>query len=201
MNEPQWLAERFEEHRRHLRSLAYRILGSLSEADDAVQETWLRLSRANTCDIENLGGWLATVVSRVCLDTLRSRKSRAESSRGPRLQNPILSHEDQINPEQQALFGDSVGLALFVLFETLAPSERVAFALHDVFAMPFEEIATIVQRSPIATRQLASRARRRLRESATSADVNLARQRQVVDAFITAARAGDFAAVLAVLAR
>src|SRR6266700_3949218 len=156
MDEHEWLAERFEANRTHLRAVAYRMLGSLSEADDAVQEAWLRLSRSDTGIIENLGGWLTTVVARVCLDMLRSRKSRGEVSLGPYVPEPILSREDRFNPEQQALLADSVGLALLVVLETLAPDERLAFVLHDMFAVPFDEIASIVGRSPAAARQLAA---------------------------------------------
>jgi RNA polymerase sigma factor (sigma-70 family) len=199
MNEHQWLAERFEENRRHLRAVAYRMLGSLSEADDAVQEAWLRLSRSNASAIDNLGGWLTTVVARVCLDMLRSRTSRGEVSLGPHVPEPILSREDRMNPEHEAVLSDSVGLALLVILETLAPPERVAFVLHDMFAMPFEEIAPIVGRSLTAARQLASRARRRVQESANFPDADLTRQRGVVDAFLSAARGGDFDALLAVL--
>src|SRR5215208_5070779 len=166
MDERDWLAQRFEEHRTHLKAVAYRMLGSLSEADDAVQEAWLRLSRSDTSDIENLGGWLTTVVARVCLNMLRSRRSRREEpldeSLGVRVPDPIVSREGGIDPEHEALLADSVGLALLVVLETLAPAERLAFVLHDIFAVPFEEIAPIVERTPTATRQLASRARRRV---------------------------------------
>lgn len=205
MDEHDWLAERFETNRAHLRAVAYRMLGSLSEADDAVQESWLRLSRADTSDVENLGGWLTTVVARVCLDMLRSRTSRHEEPLGVRLPEPIVSRDSRTDPEQEALMADSVGLALLVVLETLAPAERLAFVLHDTFAVPFEEIAPIVGRSPAAARQLASRARRRVRgvggreRAATVPDADLTRQREVVDAFLAAARGGDFAALLAVL--
>jgi RNA polymerase sigma factor (sigma-70 family) len=192
-----WLTERFEEHRAHLRAVAYRMLGSLSEADDAVQETWLRLNRADTSDVENLGGWLTTVVSRVCLNRLRSRSSRREEPLDVYVPDPIVRREDDL-PEHQAELVDSVGLALLVVLETLAPAERLAFVLHDMFAVPFEEIATIVGRSPAAARQLASRARRRVQGAATP-DVDMARQREVVDAFFAAARGGDFDALVAVL--
>jgi RNA polymerase sigma factor (sigma-70 family) len=199
MEDHEWLAKRFEENRAHLRAVGYRMLGSLSEADEAVQEAWLRLSRSDTSGIENLGGWLTTVVGRVCLDMLRSRKSRREEPLGARLPEPIISREDGIDPEHEALVADSVGLALLVVLETLAPAERLAFVLHDMFAVPFEEIAPIVGRSPTAARQLASRARRRVQGAATSADAGLACQREAVDAFLAASREGDFEALLAVL--
>jgi RNA polymerase sigma factor (sigma-70 family) len=193
------LAKPFEENRAHLRAVAYRMLGSLSEADDAVQEAWLRLSRSDTSGVKNLGGWLTTVVARVCLDMLRSRKSRREESLGAHMPDPIVSRADGIDPEHQALLADSVGLALLVVLETLAPAERLAFVLHDMFAVPFDEIAPIVGRSPTAARQLASRARRRVRGAASAPDSDLSRQREVVDAFVAAARGGDFDALLAVL--
>jgi RNA polymerase sigma-70 factor (ECF subfamily) len=199
MEDHEWLAKRFEENRAHLRAVGYRMLGSLSEADDAVQEAWLRLSRSDISGIENLGGWLTTVVGRVCLDMLRSRTSRREKPLGARLPEPIISREDGIDPEHEALVADSVGLALLVVLETLAPAERLAFVLHDMFAVPFEEIAPIVGRSPTAARQLASRARRRVQGAATSADAGLACQREAVDAFLAASREGDFEALLAVL--
>jgi RNA polymerase sigma factor (sigma-70 family) len=203
MDEHELLAQRFEEHRTHLRAVAYRMLGSTSEADDAVQETWLRLSRSETSGIQNLGGWLTTVVGRVCLDMLRSRSSRGEAPLGEppgaRLPDPIISNADGIDPEQEVLVADSVGLALLVVLETLTPAERLAFVLHDMFAVPFDEIAPIVGRSPTATRQLASRARRRVRGAATSPDADLTRQREVVDAFLAASRDGDFDTLLAVL--
>jgi RNA polymerase sigma factor (sigma-70 family) len=198
MDENDWLTERFEEQRAHLRAVAYRMLGSLSEADDAVQETWLRLNRADTSDVENLGGWLTTVVSRVCLNRLRSRSSRREDPLDVYVPDPIVRREDDLDPEHQAELVDSVGLALLVVLETLAPAERLAFVLHDMFAVPFEEIATIVGRSPAAARQLASRARRGVQGAATP-DVDMARQREVVDAFFAAARGGDFDALVAVL--
>jgi RNA polymerase sigma factor (sigma-70 family) len=199
-----WLAQRFEENRTHLRAVAYRMLGSLSEADDAVQQAWLRLSRSHTKDIENLGGWLTTVVGRVCLDMLRSRRSRREEPlgepQGARVPDPIVGREeDGIDPEREALLADSVGLALLVVLETLNPAERLAFVLHDMFAVPFEEIAPIVGRTPSATRQLASRARRRVQGSAPVPDADLTRQREVVDAFLAASREGDLEALLAVL--
>jgi RNA polymerase sigma factor (sigma-70 family) len=199
MGEGDWLAERFEAHRLQLRAVAYRMLGSLTEADDAVQEAWLRLSRADTSGVENLGGWLTTVVARVCLDTLRARSSRREEPLGVHLPDPILSRVDGLDPEQQALLAEGVGLALLVVLDTLAPAERLAFVLHDTFAVPFEEIAAIVGRSPAATRQLASRARRRVQAAAAVPDADLARQRSVVDAFFAAARRGDFDALVAVL--
>jgi RNA polymerase sigma factor (sigma-70 family) len=205
MDEHDWLADRFEEQRGHLRAVAYRMLGSLSEADDAVQEAWLRLSRADTSDIENLGGWLTTVVGRVCLDMLRSRTSRREEPLDVDVPERTASRADGGDPEHEALMADSVGLALLVVLETLAPAERLAFVLHDMFAVPFEEIAPIVGRSPEAARQLASRARRRVhgmggREGESVAPhSDLTRQREVVDAFLAAARGGDFEALLAVL--
>ena len=194
-----WLAERFEEHRPHLRAVAYRMLGSLSEADDAVQEAWLRLSRSDAAVIENLGGWLTTVVGRICLNMLKARGARRERSVGVYVPDPIVSSEDEFDPEQEALLADSVGLALLVVLETLEPAERLAFVLHDMFAVPFGEIASIVGRSPAATRQLASRARRRVQGVEALPDVDLAIQREVVAAFIAAAREGDFEALLAVL--
>jgi RNA polymerase sigma factor (sigma-70 family) len=199
MDEHDWLAGRFEEDRTHLRAVAYRMLGSLSEADDAVQEAWLRLSRSGTSGVENLGGWLTTVVARVCLDMLRSRESRREEPLGVQVPEPIVSREDGADPEHEALLGDSVGLALLVVLETLAPAERVAFVLHDMFAVPFDEIAPIVGRSPAAARQLASRARRRVQGAATVPNADLARRREVVDAFLAASRGGDFEALLVVL--
>jgi RNA polymerase sigma factor (sigma-70 family) len=194
-----WLAERFEEHRTHLRAVGYRMLGSLTEADDAVQEAWLRLSRSETRDIENLGGWLTTVVARVCLNMLQSRKVRREEPLGVHLPDPIVSHDDETDPEHQALLADSVGLALLVVLDTLEPAERLAFVLHDMFAVPFDEIASIIGRSPAAARQLASRARRRVQGQAPAPDPDLGRQRQVVDAFLAAVREGDFEALIEVL--
>jgi RNA polymerase sigma-70 factor (ECF subfamily) len=199
MDEHKWLAQRFEAHRTHLRAVAYRMLGSLSEADDALQEAWLRLSRSDTSGVENLGGWLTTVVGRVCLDMLRSRSSRREQSLGVHVPDPIVSRQDGIDPEREALLADSVGLALLVVLEKLSPAERLAFVLHDMFAMPFEEIAPIVGRSEVAARQLASRARRRVQGAPPSPDTDLTRQREVVDAFLAAAHDGDFEALLAVL--
>jgi RNA polymerase sigma factor (sigma-70 family) len=193
------LAEQFEENRTHLRAVAYRMLGSPSEADDAVQEAWLRLSRSDTTEIENLGGWLTMVVARVCLDMLRSRRSRREEPLGVHVPDPIVSRQGGIDPEREALVADSVGLALLVVLETLSPAERVAFVLHDMFSVPFEEIAPIVGRSPAASRQLASRARRRVRGAAPAPDADLSHQRKVVDAFFGAARDGDFDTLLAVL--
>src|SRR5438552_12837927 len=189
MNQHDWMAEQFEAHRQRLRTVAYRMLGSQSEADDAVQEAWLRLSRADTAGVENLGGWLTTVVARVCLDMLRSRTSRREEPMGPHVPDPIVSRED---PAHEALLADSVGLALLVVLETLAPAERLAFVLHDLFDLPFDEIAPIVGRSPAAARQLASRARRRVRGAAAAPDADRTRQREVVDAFLAASRGGDF---------
>jgi RNA polymerase sigma-70 factor (ECF subfamily) len=199
MEELDSLAERFEGHTTRLRAIAYRMLGSLTDADDAVQEAWLRLSRSDTSGVENLGAWLTTVVARVCLNLLHSRKLRREESLGARLPDPIVSRKDGIDPEHQVLLADSVGLALLVVLETLTPGERLAFVLHDMFAVPFDEIAPIAGRSPTAARQLASRARRRVQGAARVTDADLARQREVVDAFVAAARAGDLDALLAVL--
>jgi len=198
MNDQDWLAERFEANRSHLRGVAYRMLGSLPEADDAVQEAWIRLSRTDTSDVENLRAWLTTVVGRVCLNMLRSRKTRRESSLDTHVPDPIVSPENGPDPEQEALLGDSVGLALLVVLDSLTPPERVAFVLHDVFAVPFEDIAPVVGRTPTATRQLASRARRRV-QGAPEPDVDLDEQWAVADAFLAAARDGDFEALLAVL--
>jgi RNA polymerase sigma factor (sigma-70 family) len=199
MNDDDWLAERFEENRPHLRAVAYRMLGSLSEADDAVQESWLRLSRASADGIENLGGWLTTVVARVCLNMLRSRQTRREEPLGVHLPDPIVSRAESLDPEQVVLLADSVGLALLVILETLEPDERLAFVLHDMFAVPFDEIAPIVGRTPTAARQLASRARRRVQGAVPVPDASLARQREVADAFLAAVRAGDFERLLTVL--
>jgi RNA polymerase sigma factor (sigma-70 family) len=199
MNERDWLAERFEAHRAHLRAVAYRMLGSLSEADDAVQDAWLRLSRADTSGVENLGGWLTTVVARVCLDMLRARTARREQPVGVHVPEPIISPQDRVDPEHQALLAEGVGLALLVVLDTLTPAERLAFVLHDTFAVPFDQIAAIVGRSPAAARQLASRARRRVQGAVRVPDADLPRQRAVVDAFLAAARGGDFDALLAVL--
>jgi RNA polymerase sigma factor (sigma-70 family) len=195
-----WLARQFEEHRPRLRAVAYRMLGSLSEAEDAVQDSWLRVSRADTGGIENMGGWLTTVVSRVCLNLLRERTGRREQSLETHLPDPIVTQEGQSNPEQELVLADSVGLALLVVLETLDPAERLAFVLHDTFAVPFDEIAPIVGRTPAAARQLASRARRRVRGAATDElDLDRRRQREVVDAFLAAAHGGDFDALLQVL--
>ena len=199
MDEHEWLAERFEEHRIRLRAVAYRMLGSLSDADDAVQEAWLRLIRSDTNEIENLGGWLTTVVARVCLNMLRSRASLREEPLGVHVPDPIVSRDDGADPEHEALLVDAVGLALLVVLETLTPAERLAFVLHDMFAVPFDEIAPMVGRSPTAARQLASRARRQVQGAATVPDADLASQRRVVDAFFAATREGNFDALVAVL--
>src|SRR5918994_1170742 len=207
MDEREWLANRFEEHRQRLRAVAYRMLGSPSEAEDAVQEAWLRLDRSSSGGIENLGGWLTTVVGRVCLNMLRSRGSRREQfldepwgeTSGARMPDPIVDREDGIDPEHQALLADGIGLALLVVLETLSPAERIAFVLHDTFGLPFEEIAPIVERSPAAASQLASRARRRVRGEATLPAADPARQREVVDAFLAASRDGNLEALLTVL--
>ncbi|MEW2551644.1 RNA polymerase sigma factor SigJ [Streptomyces zhihengii] len=196
---PDVLAERFEEHRPQLRAVAYRMLGSLSEADDAVQEAWLRLSRSDSDRVANLGGWLTTVVGRVCLDMLRTRVSRREQPLAPHLPEPVVGTGDTVDPEHEALLADSVGLALLVVLETLTPAERLAFVLHDMFAVPFDEIAPLVDRTPAAARQLASRARRRVRGGAPVPDPDLGRQRQVVEAFLSAARDGDIDGLVAVL--
>jgi RNA polymerase sigma factor (sigma-70 family) len=198
MNEHDWLAERFEAHRTHLRAVAYRMLGSAGEADDAVQEAWLRLSRADTSDVDNLGGWLTTVVARVCLNMLQSRRSRREEPIGAYGADPAAGGQDGVDPEDEALLAEGVGLALLVVLDALTPAERLAFVLHDMFDVPFEEVAAIVGRSPAAARQLASRARRRVQGSEPP-DTDLARQRAVVDAFLAASRGGDFDALLAVL--
>src|ERR1700712_1699080 len=195
MDEKKFLAERFEANRTRLRAVAYRMLGSRSEVDDAVQEAWLRLSRSNAGDIENLSGWLTTVVARVCLDMLRSRKSRREEPLGPHVPEPVASPES----EHEAELAEPVGTALLVVLETLAPAERLAFVLHDMFAIPFDEIAPIVGRTPAAARQLASRARRRVQGAGRVSDADPARQRVVVDAFFAAARGGDFEALVSVL--
>jgi RNA polymerase sigma factor (sigma-70 family) len=199
MDQGDRLAEQFEEHRTRLKAVAYRMLGSMSEADDAVQETWLRLARSDADEIENLGGWLTTVVARVSLNMLRSRKAKREESIDARLPEPIVDPIDGTDPEHEALLTDSVGLALMVVLDTLSPPERLAFVLHDMFAVPFDEIAPIVDRSPEATRQLASRARRRVRREEAMPDVDVDGQREVVEAFIAAAREGDFEALVAVL--
>ena len=199
MDQQEWLAQRFEEHRPHLRAVAYRMLGSVSEADDAVQDAWIRLSRSNTSEVQNLGAWLTTVVARVALNMLRSRKARREQPLDVHVPDPIVDSTDGTNPEHEALLADSVGLALLVVLETLTPPERLAFVLHDMFAVPFDEIATILERSPDAARQLASRGRRRVRGSAPVPDADLTAQWQVVEAFLAAARNGDFAGLVAVL--
>jgi RNA polymerase sigma factor (sigma-70 family) len=200
MDECDWLAERFEDHRPRLRAVAYRMLGSLSEADDAVQEAWLRLSRSDADEIENLGAWLTTVVGRVSLSMLRSRWTRREEPLDAvHVPEPIVDRVDGTDPEHEALLADSVGLALLVVLETLSPAERLAFVLHDMFAVPFDEIARIVDRSPEAARQLASRARRRVRAEKTVPDADQETQREVVEAFLAAARDGDFERLLAVL--
>jgi RNA polymerase sigma factor (sigma-70 family) len=199
MDENEWLADQFEGYRTHLRAAAYRMLGSLSEADDAVQESWLRLSRSGTSGVENLGGWLTTVVARVCLDMLRSRETRCEEPLDVHVNDPFASREEGIDPEHEALLADSVGFALLVVLNTLNPSERLAFVLHDFFAVPFDEIAPLVGRSPTATRQLASRACGRVQGAATDCDADLTPQREVVNAFLAASRGGDLDALLAVL--
>jgi RNA polymerase sigma factor (sigma-70 family) len=199
MNERDYLAERFEAHRTHLRAVAYRMLGSLGDVDDAVQEAWLRLSRVEATGIDNLGGWLTTAVARVCLDMLRSRQTRREEPFTPDAPEPVATGTSGSTPEQEALLADSVGLALLVVLDRLSPAERLSFVLHDMFSVPFEEIAPIVGRSEEATRQLASRARRRVRGGAAAPDPDLVRQREVVDAFLAALRAGDFEGLLAVL--
>src|SRR5690242_1719234 len=200
MAESEWLAKQFEEQRGHLRAVAYRMLGSLAEADDAVQDAWLRASRADGTAIENVRGWLTTIVARVSLNMLRSRRTHPEDSLGAHLPDPIVTGEGSLQPEEEAMLADSVGLALLVVLDTLAPAERLAFVLHDVFKLPFEEIAPMVDRTPTAARQLASRARRRVKgATATAPDRDRQRQRQVVDAFFAAARAGDFDGLIALL--
>jgi RNA polymerase sigma factor (sigma-70 family) len=199
VDESDWLARSFEAHRAHLRAVAYRMLGSLSDADDAVQETWLRLARSDTSGVQNLGGWLTTVAARVCLDMLRARAARREDPLDVHVPDPIVSPAVGSGPEQEALLADSVGLALLVVLDTLSPTERLAFVLHDVFAVPFAEIARILDRSPAAAKQLASRARRRLGSTWPAPNADLARQRDIVGAFLTAARKGDFGALLTVL--
>jgi RNA polymerase sigma-70 factor (ECF subfamily) len=200
MDDSEWLAERFEQHRPHLRAVAYRMLGSLAEADDAVQDSWLRISRAGAGDVENLGGWMTTIVARVCLNKIRARKARREESLVVHLPDPVVSLEGSVQPEEQALLADSVGLALQVVLDTLGPAERLAFVLHDVFELPFDEIAPMVGRSPEAARQLASRARRRVKGAEIAPpDLDVRRQREVVDAFFRAGRGGDFEGLVAVL--
>jgi RNA polymerase sigma-70 factor (ECF subfamily) len=199
MDERDILAAQFEANRSHLRAVAYRMLGSQSEAEDAVQETWLRLSRTDDTGIENLGGWLTTVVARVCLDMLRSRKSRREEPWDTELPEPAVEEQGGANPEREMVLADTIGIALLVVLEKLEPAERIAFVLHDMFDLPFEEIARVVERSPAAARQLASRARRRVRGATVAADADIRRQQQVVDAFLAASRAGDLNAIIAVL--
>jgi RNA polymerase sigma factor (sigma-70 family) len=200
MKENQWLADRFEDHRPHLRAVAYRMLGSLSDADDAVQDAWLRVSRAGAGEVENLGGWLTTIVARVCLNMLRSRNTRREESLDGHLPDPVVSVERVRQPEEEAVLADSVGLALLVVLDTLTPAERLAFVLHDMFQLPYSEIAPMVGRSPEAARQLASRARRRVKGAQIPApDPDLARQRKVVDAFFRATRRGEFDSLVALL--
>jgi RNA polymerase sigma factor (sigma-70 family) len=200
MDENEWLAERFEQYRPHLRAVAYRMLGSLTDADDAVQDTWLRVSRAEASQVENLGGWLTTIVARICLNMLRSRNTRGEESLDAHIPDPLISPEGTPQPEEEALLADSVSLALLVVLDTLAPVERLAFVLHDMFQLPFSEIAPMVGRSPEAARQLASRARRRVKGAEIrAADTDLGRQRQVVDAFFRAARGGDFDTLVTLL--
>jgi RNA polymerase sigma factor (sigma-70 family) len=199
MERDDWLAERFEGHRAHLRSVAHRILGSRTEAEDAVQEAWVRLSRTDASGVENFGGWLTTVVARVCLDMLRSRTSRREEPLEDRVPDRAAAGEGAVDPEEEALLADAMGPALLVVLDTLAPAERIAFVLHDLFAVPFDEIAPIVGRSPAAARQLASRARRRVRGAAPMPDSDLSEQRAVVDAFLAATRDGDFDALVALL--
>jgi RNA polymerase sigma-70 factor (ECF subfamily) len=198
MPTPERLAEEFENHRAYLRAVAYRMLGSASEAEDAVQESWIRLARIDASDVENLRGWLTTVVARVCLDMLRTRTSRREDSLETHVPDPVIGSVDA-NPESNAMLADSVGLALLVVLETLEPAERLAFVLHDVFGMPFDEIAPLVDRSVVAARQLASRARRRVQGQAPASEADLRKQRRVVDAFLTAAQEGDFERLVAVL--
>ncbi|WP_406116702.1 sigma-70 family RNA polymerase sigma factor [Streptomyces virginiae] len=193
------LTERFEEHRSHLRAVSYRMLGSLAEADDAVQEAWLRLDRSDVSEVENLGGWLTTVVSRVCLNMLRSRESRREDPMEAYPADPAVDRADTVDPEQEALLADSVGLALLVVLDQLAPAERLAFVLHDLFAVPFDEIAPMIEKSPAATRQLASRARRRVKGAPLVPEADLTRQRRVVDAFLAATRGGNFEALVTLL--
>jgi RNA polymerase sigma-70 factor (ECF subfamily) len=199
VDQDEWLSQRFEEHRPHLRAVAYRMLGSVSEAEDAVQDTWLRVSRADAGAVDNLGGWLTTVVSRVCLNALRSRQRRREDALEVRLPDPVVTAEPTADPEHEAVLADSVGLALLVVLETLTPAERLAFVLHDLFAVPFDQIAELLERSPAAVRQLASRARRRVQGQATTPDPDLAHQRRVVDAFYAAARDGDFEGLISLL--
>ncbi|KRE31594.1 sigma-70 family RNA polymerase sigma factor [Paenibacillus sp. Soil522] len=200
MNDHNWLVEQFEAHRNHLQAVAYRMLGSLSEADDAIQESWIRLSRSDTSGVENMGGWLTTIVSRVCLDMLRSRKSRREELTMVSIPEPVTSHQDGSDPEHEALLADSVGLAMLVVLGNLNPAERIAFVLHDIFALSFSEIAPIIGRNEAAARQLASRARRRVQGAETTSETaELKRKRELVDAFLAASRTGDFEKLLTVL--
>jgi RNA polymerase sigma factor (sigma-70 family) len=199
VEDKEWLAGRFEDHRAHLRAVAYRMLGSLPEAEEAVQDAWLRLSRGGADGVENLGGWLTTIVARVCLNALQARKSRPEQPAGLRMPDPVVTRDGDADPERVALLADSVGLALLVVLDTLPPAERLAFVLHDMFDVSFEEIAPMVGRSAVAARQLASRARRRVQGAAVPPDADRARQREVVDAFFAAGRAGDFDALVRVL--
>ena len=199
MDAQTWQTEQFERHRAPLRAIGYRMLGSLTDADDAVQEAWLRLNRSRDESIDNIGAWLTTVVGRVCLDMLRARRARREDYLGAWLPQPIVSLNEHPDPEQEALLADSVGLALLVVLETLTPSERLAFVLHDTFGVPFEQIAPVAGRTPAATRQLASRARRRVRGATTMLEPDLAKQRAVVAAFLAAARGADFDALLRLL--
>jgi RNA polymerase sigma factor (sigma-70 family) len=199
MAEADWLTDRFEASRTHLRAVAYRMLGSYAEADDAVQETWLRVDRTDATGVENFGGWLTTIVARICLDKLRARRSRPEAAIGAHLPEPAVGITDEIDPAHQAVVADSVGSALLVVLDLLAPAERVAFVLHDIFAVPFDQIGEIVGRSPDAARQLASRARRRVQDRTDNTELNLIHQREVVDAFLAASRRGDFDALLALL--
>jgi RNA polymerase sigma factor (sigma-70 family) len=199
MGKHEWLAEHFERNRSHLRGVAYRMLGSLPEAEDAVQEAWLRFSRNGAEGVENLGGWLTTTVARICLDMLRSRKARREDELDEMTSERVISYAHGVDPEDEAMLADSVGLALLVVLETLSPAERLAFVLHDLFDLPFDEIAPIIERSPEAARQLASRARRRVRGLPAVPRTELERQREVVDAFLAAARRGDFEALLRLL--
>jgi RNA polymerase sigma-70 factor (ECF subfamily) len=200
MDDSEWLAERFEQHRTRLRAVAYRMLGSLAEADDAVQDAWLRLSRSDADEIDNLGGWLTTVVARICLNMLRSRNRRGEDAFGVHLPDPVVVPDSELGPEQEAVLADSVGLALLVVLDSLTPAERLTFVLHDMFELPYEDIAPMVGRTTDAARQLASRARRRVKGAAVSApEADLTRQRRVVDAFFAAARSGDFDQLVRVL--
>src|SRR6266487_1089955 len=199
MSDEQFLAARFEQHRAELRAVAYRMLGSLSDADDAVQEAWLRLSSSADDEIDNLGAWLTTVVGRVCLNMLRARTRRREAAMPVHIPDPIVAPEGELDPEHQAILADSVGLALLVVLDALSPDERLAFVMHDMFAVPYKDIAAMIGRSPVATRQLASRAKRRVQGEAPRSDAGLSEQRQIVDAFFAAARDGDFEALVAVL--